>query len=113
MTNGGKIIAFSYDHNGLRTRKSVTKNEITTTYDYTVHGKLVMSLTKKTGNEPAERLHFYYDKDSRSRLMEYTDGNGDKNVYSYIHNLQGDIVGKSQAFAPHLTFWRNMPTIIY
>ena len=40
------------------------------------------------GNESAEDMHFFYDAQSRTALVEY---NGVK--YRYIHNLQGDIVG--------------------
>ena len=38
-------------------------------------------------------MHFYYDKDSRPQMVEYTDGDGEKSAYTYVHNLQGDIVG--------------------
>ena len=41
-----RTIYFDYDHNGLRTRKTVTENGVTTTYDYTLHGKLITHLTK-------------------------------------------------------------------
>ena len=85
-------IEFKYDHNGLRTQKKVTENGVTTTYDYTLHGKLITHLTKRTvdlaGIEAVEELHFFYDTQSRPAFVEY---NGVK--YRYVHNLQGDIVG--------------------
>ena len=85
-------IEFKYDHNGLRTQKKVTENGVTTTYDYTLHGKLITHLTKRTvdlaGMETVEELHFFYDAQSRPAFVEY---NGVK--YHYIHNLQDDIVG--------------------
>ena len=85
-------IEFKYDHNGLRTQKKVTESGVTTTYDYTLHGKLITHLTKRTvdesGAESTEELHFFYDAQSRPAFVEY---NGVK--YRYVHNLQGDIVG--------------------
>ena len=78
------IVEFSYNHNGLRTQKKVTKADGTVeTTDYTLHGKLVMHLTKGS-----DELHFFYDAQSRPAMVEF---NG--TLYSYIHNLQGDVVG--------------------
>ena len=85
-------IDFKCDHNGLRTQKKVTESGVTTTYDYTLHGKLITHLTKRTvdesGAESMEELHFFYDAQSRPAFVEY---NGVK--YRYVHNLQGDAVG--------------------
>ena len=78
------IVEFSYDHNGLRTQKKVTKADGTVeTTDYTLHGKLITHLAK--GNN---KLHFFYDNESRPAMVDF---NG--TFYGYIHNLQGDIVG--------------------
>ena len=75
---------FSYDHNGLRTQKKVTKADGTVeTTDYALHGKLLTHLTR--GNDT---MHFFYDNEKRPTMVEF---NG--TLYSYIHNLQGDIVG--------------------
>ena len=64
-----KEIDFSYDHNGLHTQKKVVENGVTTTYDYTLHGKLITHLTKRTvyenGTESTEEMHFFYDAQSR------------------------------------------------
>ena len=85
-------IDFIYDHNGLRTRKTVTENGVTTTYDYTLHGKLITHLTKRTvdgsGAESTEELHFFYDAQSRPAFVKWNNA-----MYRYVHNLQGDIVG--------------------
>ncbi|MEG1813989.1 MAG: RHS repeat-associated core domain-containing protein, partial [Clostridia bacterium] len=72
-----------YDASGLRTQKTV--NGVVT--DYTLHGKLVTGL-----KQGANSLHFFYDKDSRPQMVEYTDANGAKTLYYYAHNLQGDIL---------------------
>ena len=91
-TTPTREIEFKYDHNGLRTQKKVVENGVTTTYDYTLHGKLITHLTKRTvdesGAESTEEMHFFYDAQSRPAFVEY---NGVK--YRYVHNLQSDIVG--------------------
>ena len=50
---------------------------------YTLHGKTVTHLT--VGND---WMHFFYDAQGRPAKVRY---NG--TIYSYIHNLQGDIAG--------------------
>ena len=81
---------YAYDHNGLRTQKKVTQGNVVTTTDYMLHGKLVMHMKKHTvqGNtESTDELHFFYDANSRPTMVKY---NGV--MYTYVHNLQGDIV---------------------
>ena len=79
MTKSGTTIQFKYDHNGLRVGKVVNGTET----KYMLHGKLVTHLTVGSDN-----LHFFYDAQSRPAKVSY---NGV--IYTYIHNLQGDIVG--------------------
>ena len=90
-TSPTREIDFEYDHNGLRTQKKVVENGITTIYDYTLHGKLITHLTKRTvdenGEESTEELHFFYDAQSKPVFVQY-----DGAMYLYIYNLQGDIV---------------------
>ena len=83
MSKPGKEIEFKYDFNGLRTQKIVTENGVTTTTNYLLHGKLVTHMT--VGND---KLHFFYDNSSRPAKVDF---NG--TIYTYLHNLQGDIVG--------------------
>ena len=68
------VLAYAYDHNGLRTQKVVSEYDANqqlvrvSTTDYTLHGKLVMHMKKHTveGNtENTEELHFFYDANSR------------------------------------------------
>ena len=91
-TTPTREIEFKYDHNGLRTQKKVVENGITTTYDYTLHGKLITHMTKRNveadNSETIQNLHFFYDAQSKPAFVEY---NG--TMYRYVHNLQGDIVG--------------------
>ncbi len=78
------IVEFSYDHNGLRTQKKVTKADGTVeTTDYMLHGKLLTHLTRGS-----DIMHFFYDAQARPAMVEFNGA-----LYSYIHNLQGDIVG--------------------
>ena len=78
------VVEFSYDHNGLRTQKKVTKADATVeTTDYVLHGKLVTHLTRGS-----DEMHFFYDAQSRPAMVEFNGA-----LYSYVHNLQGDIVG--------------------
>ena len=70
--------SFVYNENGLRVQKTV--NGIVT--NYTLHGKNVVHLTR--GND---ELHFFYDAQNEPAVMVY---NG--TPYSYVKNLQGDIV---------------------
>ena len=76
-------VEFKYDHNGLRTQKKVTSGSEVTTTEYTLHGKLLTHLTKGE-----DEMHFFYDNESRPAMVDF---NG--TYYSYVHNLQGDIVG--------------------
>ena len=84
-------IDFIYDHNGMRTAKIVSENGRVEMTEYTLHGKLITHLTKRTvdenGAESTEKLHFFYDAQSNPAMVEY-----DGAMYRYIHNLQGDIV---------------------
>ena len=78
------IVEFSYDHNGLRTQKKVTRADGTVeTTDYVLHGKLLTHLTRGS-----DTMHFFYDNEKRPATVEF---NG--TLYGYVHNLQGDIVG--------------------
>lgn len=87
-----KEIDFIYDHNGMRTGKIVSENGKVEITEYTLHGKLITHLTKRVVDmgdvETVEELHFFYDAQSRPAIVEY---NGE--MYSYRHNLQGDIIG--------------------
>ncbi len=78
-----KTIEFKYNSSGLRVQKKVTANGKSETTDYTLHGKLVTHMT--VGNN---KLHFFYDAQSRPAKVNF---NG--TTYTYLHNLQGDIVG--------------------
>ena len=78
MAKTGINAGFKYDANGLRIQKTV--NGVVT--DYTLHGKLITHLKQGGTN-----LQFFYDPQSRPAMVNF---NG--TLYTYVHNLQGDIV---------------------
>ena len=62
------------------------------TTEYILNGKNVVELIhtdNTTGTTPTvNRLHFFYDAQGRVAMVDF---NG--TLYSYVHNLQGDIIG--------------------
>ena len=82
MAKENVSVEFAYDHNGLRTQKKVTDHGVETVTNYTLHGKLITHMSQGSNN-----LHFYYDANSRPAMVNF---NG--SMYTYVHNLQGDIV---------------------
>lgn len=85
QTQNATVVTYDYDHNGMRVRKTVanTSGYVYTTYNYTWHGDQLAHMTKGT-----DELHFFYDAQGRPAKVDY---NGV--IYTYVHNLQGDIVG--------------------
>jgi len=87
-TNGTQI-TYDYNAEGLRIRKTVSKPDpdtgatVTTVTEYTLHGANIVHMVQ--GNAS---MHFWYDAGNRPAMVEY---NGTK--YTYIHNLQGDVLG--------------------
>ena len=79
MVKDGMTIQYKYDHNGLRVAKIVNGVETR----YVLNGKQLTHLNR--GND---WMHFFYDAQGRPAKVRY---NG--TIYSYIHNLQGDVVG--------------------
>lgn len=92
MSAEGTALTFKYDHNGLRTQKIVEQSWYPETTNYYLHGKLLthMTVDYTDFDEVAhqDKLHFFYDAQSRPAQVKF---NG--TVYTYVHNLQGDIVG--------------------
>ena len=78
-----KLVEFAYDSNGMRTQKKVTDHGQTVTTNYIYNGKKLVELT--CGEDT---LHFFYDLQGMPAQVEC---NG--NVYIYIQNLQGDVLG--------------------
>ena len=79
MSKPGTTVQFKYDHNGLRVGKAVNGAET----KYVLHGKLITHMTCGS-----DTLHFFYDAQSRPAKVSFNSV-----LYTYVHNLQGDIVG--------------------
>ena len=77
------MVEFSYDHNGLRTQKKVTKadGEIKTS-EYIFRNKLLTHLACE-----GKMVHFFYDKFKKPLFIEL---NGE--LFTYVYNLQGDVI---------------------
>ena len=92
MNAEGASVSFKYDHNGMRVQKVVEQSWYPETTNYTYHGKLLthMTVDYTDFDEVAhqDKLHFFYDAQSRPTKVEF---NG--TAYTYLHNLQGDVVG--------------------
>ena len=76
-----------YNAAGLRVKKIA--DGVPT--EYFLHGKLITHMTRGDYS-----MHFFYDGQSRLQQVEFTDNTKDDNktnIYTYVHNLQGDIVG--------------------
>ena len=84
-------IAFTYNPEGLRTRKTrmyYSNGDVAySSTEYTLHGKNIVHMTQ--GNDS---LHFFYDASNRPAIVEWNNG-VTAAKYAYIQNLQGDIVG--------------------
>ncbi len=87
MEKGNVNAQFTYDHTGLRVKKSVSGMDTL----YTLNGKKITHIRKgqdgATGTD-AVQMHFFYDALGRPTIVRY---NGID--YAYLHNLQGDVVG--------------------
>lgn len=87
MSNGITNAEFTYDHTGLRVKKSV--NGVDTLY--TMNGKKITHIRKGMNNATGDdtiQMHFFYDVQGRPAIVRY---NGVD--YAYLHNLQGDVTG--------------------
>ena len=92
MSRDGQSLIFKYDHNGMRIQKVLEHSWYPETTNYTYHGKLLthmgVNYTDFDEVEHTDNLHFFYDSQSRPAKVRF---NG--TIYTYVHNLQGDIVG--------------------
>ena len=75
--------AFTYDANGMRTKKvkTNTAGTVTDTYAYVYNGSQLSQMTKN-----GEVLNFFYDGEGRPSYFTYNNA-----AYYYVTNLQGDV----------------------
>ena len=100
-----KKLEFSYNAAGLRTQKKHTYTDeqgrtVVEITDYILHGKLLVHQKTTTTidgqqGEPYQ-LHFYYDVASRPIMVRVKNEEAKSTYYSYVHSLQGDVLGRSQ-----------------
>ena len=86
QTQNEKVVSYDYDYNGMRIRQTVsnkTSGGVYATYNYTYNGGKLVHMTVYNDD-----LHFFYDDQCRPAKVKY---NGE--MYTYLHNQQGDIVG--------------------
>ena len=100
MSREGQSLTFKYDHNGIRIQKVLEHSWYPETTDYTYHGKLLthmeVAYTDFDEVEHTDKLHFFYDAQSRPAKVRF---NG--TIYTYVHNLQSDIVGCPGRYRRH------------
>ena len=92
MTNvdTGVTMEFTYNYAGLRTKNVKMVNGILAeTTEYILNGKKIVGLTHTDhASNEVDTMRFFYDVQN---IVTRVDFNGA--TYSYIHDLQGDVVG--------------------
>ena len=80
----GVTMEFRYNHEGIRTQKVKKVNGVVTeTTDYILKGKQIAAMKKNT-----DEYYFTYDASGKPATVNFNGTN-----YTYVKNLQGDIVG--------------------
>ena len=92
MTVGSKTATYAYDADGIRTQKTV--DGVTHTY-YTLNGKLMRESFPYS--DTTIIMDFVYDESGRPFALNYSANGTDFTTYYYILNLQGDVVGLTDA----------------
>jgi len=92
LSGNGYSIQYKYNHNGLRTQKIWQPDWHPEITNYILNGKQISQMTVDYHDwdeiPHQDVLYFYYDAQGKPAQVNY---NG--SVYTYVHNLQGDIVG--------------------
>ena len=92
MSREGLSLSFKYGHDGLRTQKVVEQDwyPVTSNYFFVDDALSRMTVDYTDWDEVLRRdvLHFFYDDDEQVAQVSFNGA-----IYTYIHNLQGDIVG--------------------
>ena len=86
--SGAGTTTFSYDENGLRTRKTVDG----TVTDYYYNGSVLIGMVTGTGSTAVHRF-FSYDASGNVVSVDYSsDGGSTFTTYYYLRNGQNDVV---------------------
>ena len=86
MEKTGESWAYTYDADGLRTKRVKTVGDTTTTWEYVYSGGQLVQMTKGS-----DTLNFAYDAAGTPMAFTHKIGNT-KTTYYYATNLQGDII---------------------
>ena len=84
MASGDGTWAFTYDANGMRTKKvkTNTSGTVTDTYTYVYNGSQLSQMKKND-----DTLNFFYEGEGRPAYFTYNN-----TTYYYVTNLQGDVI---------------------
>ena len=84
QTKSGTRIAYSYDANGIRLKKTVNG----TAYDYCYNGNLLTHMSTS-----GWYAHIRYSAEGMPVHIQYKNGSNKADEYYYMFNAQGDVVG--------------------
>ena len=84
QTKSGTRIAYSYDANGMRLKKTVNG----TAYDYCYNGNLLTHMSTS-----GWYAHIRYSAEGMPVHIQYKNGSNPADEYYYMFNAQGDVVG--------------------
>ena len=82
----GETWDFTYNADGLRTKRTHTANGTTTAWEYVYNGSQLTQMKKGS-----DTLHFAYDASGTPMTVTHKTAT-DETTYYYVTNLQGDIV---------------------
>ena len=92
MTNAatGVTVEFTYNHDGLRTKKVKKVNGILAeTTDYILDEKNIVDLVHADHtSSTTDKMHFLYDAQGKVTQVDYNGA-----IYTYLNNLQDDVIG--------------------
>ena len=83
MTSATQTLAFEYNADGMRTKKTNADG----VSEYYYHGTQLVHIKRTEGNTTSN-LHFYYNAEGKPAMVKYNGA-----YYVYVTNLQGDIIG--------------------
>ena len=91
MSKDDISIQYKYNQNGLRISKLVETGAKTIRTNYILNGKRISAIDivneETNGTSSETKMYFFYDVQNMPIMLKYNN-----EFYSYVHNLQGDII---------------------
>ena len=87
MSKTGESWAYTYDADGLRTQRTRTANNVTTTWKYVYNGSQLVKMVAPS-EDGDQTLAFAYDAEGTPLTVRWN-----SSYYYYITNIQGDVIG--------------------